>query len=70
MEDIRLRFGKAVWQRRKKLRVSQEKFADMCGLGRTYIGGIVRGERNVSLANIEKIAKALGLSLPQLFRGV
>jgi len=70
MEDIRIRFGKAVRQKRRKLRVSQEAFADMCGLDRTYIGGIERGERNVALVNIEKIAKTLRLSIAQLFRGV
>ncbi len=42
----------------------------MCGLDRTYIGGIERGERNVALVNIEKIAKALRVSLSQLFRTV
>ena len=42
----------------------------MCGLDRTYIGGIERGERNVALVNIEKIAKALRISLSELFRGV
>jgi transcriptional regulator with XRE-family HTH domain len=70
MEDIRLRFGKAVRKRRHKLGVSQEEFADICGLDRTYIGGIERGERNVALVNIQRIAKALGLSLPEFFRGV
>jgi transcriptional regulator with XRE-family HTH domain len=69
-EDVRIRFGKAVRQRRNKLGVSQEAFADMCGLDRTYIGGIERGERNVALVNIEKIAKTLRLSVAQLFRGV
>jgi len=42
----------------------------MCGLDRTYIGGIERGERNVALVNIEKIALALRVSLAQLFRNV
>jgi transcriptional regulator with XRE-family HTH domain len=70
MEDIRIRFGKALRQRRHKLGVSQEEFADMCGLDRTYIGGIERGERNVALVNIEKIAKALRVSLPELFRPI
>lgn len=68
--DIRVRFGKAVRKRRRKLGVSQEEFADMCGLDRTYIGGIERGERNVSLVNIEKIAKTLRISLSALFREV
>ena len=70
MDDIRIRFGKAVRNWRHKLGVSQEEFADICGLDRTYIGGIERGERNVALVNIERIAKALGISLPELFRGV
>jgi transcriptional regulator with XRE-family HTH domain len=50
--------------------VSQEEFADRCGLDRTYIGGIERGERNVALVNIEKIAGALRMSLSELFREV
>ena len=50
--------------------VSQEAFADLCGLDRTYVGGIERGERNVALVNLEKIARALELSLSELFRGV
>jgi transcriptional regulator with XRE-family HTH domain len=70
MEDIRIRLGKALRQKRTKLGVSQETFADMCQLDRTYIGGIERGERNVALVNIEKIAKTLRLSIAQLFRGV
>ena len=70
MEDIRIRFGKALRRRRQRLGVSQEAFADMCELDRTYIGGIERGERNVALVNIEKIAKTLRLSIAQLFRGV
>jgi transcriptional regulator with XRE-family HTH domain len=68
MEDIRIRFGKAIRQRRNRLGVSQEAFAYLCGLDRTYIGGIERGERNVALVNIEKIAKALKVPLPELFR--
>ncbi|MGA2078755.1 MAG: helix-turn-helix transcriptional regulator [Terriglobia bacterium] len=70
MEDIRVRFGKAVRARRKKLKVSQEEFADRCGLDRTYIGGIERGERNLGLVNIERIARTFRISLSELFRGV
>jgi len=50
--------------------VSQEEFADMCGLDRTYIGGVERGERNLSLVNIEKIAKTFAISLGELFERV
>lgn len=70
MENVRIRLGKAVRKRRHKLGVSQEEFADLCGLDRTYIGGIERGERNVSVVNIEKIAKAFKVSLSELLRGV
>jgi len=70
MEDVRIRFGKVVRARRTRLGVSQEEFADMCGLDRTYIGGIERGERNLSLINIEKIARTFKISLTELFRGV
>ena len=50
--------------------MSQEAFADMCELDRTYIGGIERGERNVALVNIEKLAKTLRISISELFRRV
>jgi transcriptional regulator with XRE-family HTH domain len=70
MEDVRIRFGKALRERRRKLGVSQEEFADLCGLDRTYVGGIERGERNVALVNLEKLARALKMSLSELFRSV
>jgi len=70
MEDVRIRFGKALRERRRRLGVSQEEFADLCGLDRTYVGGIERGERNLALVNIEKLARALKISLSELFRSV
>lgn len=70
MEDVRVRFGKILRVRRRKLGVSQEEFAHICGLDRTYVGGIERGERNLGLVNIEKLASALKISLSELFRGV
>lgn len=70
MDDIRFKFGRAVRQRRSRMRLSQEAFADLCGLDRTYVGGIERGERNVALVNIEKIAKAFRISISELFRRV
>ena len=50
--------------------ISQEEFAEMCGLHRTYISDIELGKRNVSLENIEKIANALNISISQLFAEV
>jgi transcriptional regulator with XRE-family HTH domain len=67
--DILKKFGARV----KDLRIqkgiaSQMKLAFKTGLDRTYIGGIERGERNVSLVNIERLAKALGVELDELFK--
>ena len=50
--------------------ISQEDFADMCGLHRTYISDIELGKRNVSLENIERIALALDMSLSDFFKEV
>jgi transcriptional regulator with XRE-family HTH domain len=61
-------FGKAVRELREERGWSQEAFADLCGLHRTYIGGIERGERNIGLLNILRIAKALGIQ-PSLLLG-
>jgi transcriptional regulator with XRE-family HTH domain len=66
--DIRIRFGEAVRKRRKELNLSQEDFAERAELHRTYISDIERGTRNVSLENIEKLAKALDLTLPELIQ--
>ncbi|MBI3610908.1 MAG: helix-turn-helix transcriptional regulator [Nitrospirae bacterium] len=67
MTDIKTKFGARVRMLRTKKGLSQEAFADLCGLHRTYIGAIERGERNISLENIEKIARALGVSVQFLF---
>jgi len=67
MTTIKTKFGARVRMLRKGKGLSQEAFADLCGLHRTYIGAIERGERNISLENIQKIAKALGVSIPFLF---
>ncbi len=51
---------------RKAHGISQEEFADMCELHRTYIGSIEREERNVTLSTLEVLAKALGVSVTKL----
>lgn len=63
-------FGKSVRIQREKLQISQEELAFRCGLHRTYIGSIERGERNLSLLNIFKICKALEIKPDTLFKDV
>jgi transcriptional regulator with XRE-family HTH domain len=65
--DIRTRFGRAIRRVREEQKINQEEAAERCGLHRTYYSGVERGIRNVSLVNIEKIAKGLKLRLPDLF---
>jgi transcriptional regulator with XRE-family HTH domain len=62
-------FGRRIKElRQKKGFTSQISLANKAGIDRTYIGGIERGERNVALININKIAKALEVTLGELFR--
>ncbi|MER2554984.1 MAG: helix-turn-helix transcriptional regulator [Thauera sp.] len=49
--------------------LSQEDFADLCGLHRTYVGSVERGERNVTLSTLEVFASVMGVSVPQLLTG-
>jgi transcriptional regulator with XRE-family HTH domain len=64
---IQNHFGGRVREIRKKKGLSQETLALACDLDRTYIGGVERGERNISLINIYKIAAALGIDVKELF---
>ncbi|MHB8303735.1 MAG: helix-turn-helix domain-containing protein [Acidobacteriaceae bacterium] len=66
-ELIQQHFGERVRELRKEKGLSQEALALACDLDRTYIGGVERGERNISLLNIQKIADALGVSARELF---
>lgn len=59
--------GEAIRRERKVLDVSQEDFAEMCDLHRTYVGQVERGEKNISFLNILRIAKALGTRPSGLF---
>ena len=67
--DILSRFGSAVRQKRLALGISQEELADRAGVHRTYVGMIERGEKNVTLLNIQKFAFALGVTISDLLKG-
>ena len=67
-QDIRERFGSAVKDRREALGLTQEEFAELAGIHRTYLSDIERGTRNVSLLNIERVAMALSLRISELLQ--
>jgi len=62
------KFGNKVREERHKLGLSQEELASRAGVHRTYIGMIERAEKNITLENIEKIASALKITLPDIFK--
>ena len=68
-KTIQNSFGSKVRSLRKSIGVSQEVLAEKSGLDRSYVGGVERGERNISLGNIEKIALALEVEIRELFSG-
>ena len=65
-KEILIKFGDKVRERRTILGLSQEGLAERAGVHRTYIGMIERAEKNITLQNIEKVAKALEISLDKL----
>lgn len=68
--NIKEQFGMNVRIKREHIKISQEELAFRAGLHRTYVGSIERGERNVSLINITKIAAALQCSAAELLEGI
>lgn len=60
------KLGEQIRKYRTALNVSQEKLAFSCELDRTYIGSVERGERNISIINLNKVAVALKVTLPEL----
>ncbi len=60
-------FGKRVRELRMGLGLSQEELAERAGLHRNYIGGVERGERNIGLLNVDRLAAALNSRLSELF---
>ena len=66
MVHVQVRFGTRLRSIRLERGISQEKLAELADLHRTYVSSIERGERNVSLVNIERLAAALGVSMAEL----
>ena len=66
--DILSKFGEIVREKRLNLGLSQEDFAEIAGVHRTYVGMIERGEKNITLRNIEKFANALGVPVNKLMK--
>ena len=64
------KFGSKVRELRSKKNLSQEDLAEKSGLHRTYIGGIERGERNLALINLLRIAEALEITASELLEGI
>ena len=67
MPTLREKLGRAIRRLRSGAGLSQERFADACALHRTYIGSVERGETNISLDNLERIARTLGIPVSRLF---
>ena len=64
--DTLIKFGQKVREERTRLGLSQEDLASRAGVHRTYVGMIERAEKNITLENIQKIARALGLKIHEL----
>jgi transcriptional regulator with XRE-family HTH domain len=69
-DELLVAFGRAVRARRAGLDLSQEELADRAGLHRTYVGSLERGERNVSLRNMDRLARALEVELAVLIQSM
>jgi len=67
-QPLAKRVGTIIRRLRLEAGLSQEAFADLCGLHRTYVGCVERGEKVITIETASKIAGALGISLAQLFK--
>jgi regulatory protein munI len=68
--DIKSKVGKRIREIREKAEMSQKDLAYSSDLDRSYIASVENGKRNISIINIEKIAKSLGISISELFKGI
>ena len=67
---VTVRFGERIKQIRTSMGISQEKFALSIDMDRTYYASVEKGKRNISIINLEKIAKGFGITLEELFKGL
>ena len=67
--SVRFIFASNLRKIRLSKNLSQEQLAELSGLHRTYVGSVERGERNISIDNVEALAKALGVSAAELLDG-
>lgn len=67
-DKVQKKFGECVRTLRRAKGLSQEALAEASDLDRSYIGGVERGERNISLQNIIKIANGIGISASEIFK--
>lgn len=70
MQELPVLLGNRIRELRRKKGFSQESFADHCHLHRTYMGGIERGEHNLTIQTALTIARGLGISLSKLLSGI
>jgi transcriptional regulator with XRE-family HTH domain len=68
--DTLIKFGEVVRKKRQEKGLSQEDFAELVGVHRTYVGMIERAEKNITLLNIEKIAQAFDISISELLENL
>jgi len=66
--NVRQVFGHNLRKHREALGISQEDLAEKADLHRTYIGSVERGERNVSIDNMERLARAVGTTIEELLK--
>ena len=66
LSDVAVRFGRRLREVRHGRGISQEKLAELAGLHRAYVSSVERGQRNISLLNIESLAQALGVKMADL----
>ncbi len=68
--DVKFKIGQRIKQLRETADMSQKDLAYTADLDRSYIASVENGQRNISIVNIEKIAKALGVTLKEFFNDI